>query len=240
MNLILFTPEEIRAEANMPLPRTDPRAKHILRVLRRAEGDTFDVGLVNGPMGKARVDAIETDHIRLSFSWSETPPPLAPVTVLLGWPRPQTARRLLRELTTLGAGTLLFTPTEKSEPSYQSSKLWTTGEWKRHLRQGAEQAFDTRLPAVVHAASLSDALSRVAGYPTRIALDNYEAPHHLRDLARTPGPIILALGPERGWSNPERDTLRAAGFTLAHLGPRVLKLETAAAASVAWLLWRGG
>ncbi len=45
-------------------------------------------------------------------------------------------------------------------------------------------------------------------------------------------PLALAFGPERGWSGPERALLRAAGFELAHLGPRVLRTETAVVAAV--------
>ena len=45
--------------------------------------------------------------------------------------------------------------------------------------------------------------------------------------------IILAIGSERGWSPAERDILRANHFTLAHLGPRVLRAETAVTAAIA-------
>ncbi|NDC76199.1 16S rRNA (uracil(1498)-N(3))-methyltransferase, partial [bacterium] len=48
MNLVLFDAEELAA----PLPLTDPRAQHLLKVLRRAAGDTFVAGLVNGPLGE--------------------------------------------------------------------------------------------------------------------------------------------------------------------------------------------
>ncbi|HEY1848006.1 MAG TPA: RsmE family RNA methyltransferase, partial [Opitutaceae bacterium] len=45
--------------------------------------------------------------------------------------------------------------------------------------------------------------------------------------------LALAFGPERGWSGAERDLLRARGFTLAHLGTRVLRTETAVVAALA-------
>jgi RsmE family RNA methyltransferase len=46
---------------------------------------------------------------------------------------------------------------------------------------------------------------------------------------------VLAIGPERGWGPRDRDGLRAAGFALAHLGPRVLRSETAVVAALAIL-----
>ncbi|MFI5337188.1 MAG: RsmE family RNA methyltransferase [Opitutales bacterium] len=50
----------------------------------------------------------------------------------------------------------------------------------------------------------------------------------------------MAFGPERGWSADERRQLRAAGFTFAHLGSRVLRLETAVVAALAVLKARRG
>ena len=44
--------------------------------------------------------------------------------------------------------------------------------------------------------------------------------------------VTLALGPERGWSAAERNLLRSQGFTLVHLGTRVLRVETAVVAAV--------
>ena len=49
MNLILFEESELAR----PLPQGDERARPILEILRCQEGDEFDVGLVDGPRGKA-------------------------------------------------------------------------------------------------------------------------------------------------------------------------------------------
>jgi RsmE family RNA methyltransferase len=46
-------------------------------------------------------------------------------------------------------------------------------------------------------------------------------------------PLVLAFGPERGWSAAERDLLRAQHFAFAHLGTRVLRSETAVIAALA-------
>jgi RsmE family RNA methyltransferase len=45
-------------------------------------------------------------------------------------------------------------------------------------------------------------------------------------------PVVLALGPERGWGPADRAALRAHGFTLVHLGTRVLRSETAVIAAL--------
>ncbi|MET0263711.1 MAG: RsmE family RNA methyltransferase [Rariglobus sp.] len=248
MNLVLFESAELTA----PIPRTDPRAAHILTVLRRREGDTFDAGAVNGARGKATVAAITTDSLALTFAWDSPQPPLPPTTLLIGLPRPQTARDILRDATTLGATRIHFIATERADPNYATSTLWTSGEWRRHCLAGAAQAFDTRIPEVTWTHTLTSALASLpdpapapdtspSKVPTRLlALDNYEASAPLRVchlISDKPSDrhagLVLAFGPERGFGPGDRDTLRAAGFSLAHLGSRVLRVETAVVAALA-------
>jgi RsmE family RNA methyltransferase len=241
VNLILFTP----AETACPLPRGDRRAVHLLRVLRRGEGDTFDAGLVNGPLGKGTLTRIGPDALSLSFVWGAGPPPPDPLTLIIGLPRPQTARDILRDATSLGVAAMHFVVTDKGERSYAASTLWTTDEWQRHLFTGAEQAFDTRVPEVTHGRLLIEAVAALPPDATRLALDHYEAsiplsaqPLSAGGIQRSdrnvePCTIALAFGPERGWSNADRAILRGAGFALVHLGRRVLRLETAVVAAVA-------
>jgi len=228
VNLILFEPAEIAA----PLPRRDPRAVHLLDVLRRHEGDTFDAGLVNGPRGRGTLVAIGTHALTLRFDWGAPPPPPDPIALIVGLPRPQTARDILRDATTLGIAALHFVTTEKGDPNYADSALWTRGEWRRHLIAGAAQAFCTRLPEVTHGRTLADTITALPPAGTRLALDNYESPASLSHVKSIAPPVTLALGPERGWSAAERELLRAQQFAFVHLGPRVLRTETAIVAAL--------
>lgn len=244
VNLVLLESHEL----NRPLPADDPRAVHVLTVLRRVPGDEFDVGVVDGPRGKATVRAVDSAGLQLDFTWGPPPPPLPPVTLLVGLARPQTARKILLEATTLGVAALHFVRTERSEPQYAQSSLWSSGEWRDHLCAGAAQAFTTQLPRVTWDTELSahlvtgsaggraaDGLGDAPGR-RRLALDNYEATAPLGAWRLGTGEAcVLAIGPERGWGPRDRDALRAAGFALAHLGSRVLRSETAVVAALAIL-----
>ena len=232
VNIILFRSPEVE----LPLPRQDPRARHILAVLRRRPGDTFDAGLMNGPRGKGTLVAVEAEHLVLSFAWGASPPPLNPLTLLVGLPRPQTARDILREATALGVAAMHFVRTTKSETGYAGSSLWTSGAWEECVISGAAQAFCTRLPAVTHGQALGEAVAQLPARSTRLALDNYESPVALSQTPVPAGsPVVLALGAERGWSAAERTELRQAGFAFVHLGERVLRTETAGIAAIALL-----
>jgi 16S rRNA (uracil1498-N3)-methyltransferase len=230
VNLILFD----HAETTSPLPRSDHRARHLLEVLRREPGDEFDAGLVNGLRGRGTLVAVGADALTLRFDWTPGPPPPPdPITLIVGLPRPQTARDILRDATTLGVAAIHFVTTEKSERNYAGSALWTSGEWRRQMIAGAAQAFDTHIPEVTWQHPLAEVLEDGIENRARFALDNYEAGAALGtfDLKRDQS-ICLAIGPERGWGSTDRDLLRARGFTLAHLGPRPLRTETAVVAAL--------
>ncbi|WOO40952.1 RsmE family RNA methyltransferase [Rubellicoccus peritrichatus] len=231
MNLILL--EEADSEVVWPLD--DSKTKHVLKVLRMTSGDEFFVGVVNGPRGKALIDTIE-DHVgmRLEITWEDETPAANPIQLLVGLPRPQTSRRVLFESAVFGVEQLIFFQSDKGEPSYAQSTLWSGDEWQRHLREGAAQAFSTTIPEVVHCESLEAALARIPLNSKRslCALDVYEGEGPLSSFLKNIPGAMLALGSERGWSARERILLRDAGFRLASLGERVLKTETACVAAM--------
>jgi len=257
MNVVLFEPGEL----DRPLRTDDPRAVHILTVLKRGLGESFDIGAIGGPRGKgwitSRDDQALTLGYRLDPDASQAAP--APVSLIVGLARPQTMRRILRDATTLGAGELLFPATERGEASYGASSLWTSGEYRRHLVDGAAQAFVTHLPAVRLFDSLGDCLEALAPRAVKLALDNYEAALPLASWQPPPfspkegrtgeaafpaaamaPQVYLAVGSERGWTTAERDLLRANGFLLVHLGKRVLRAESASVAGLTLVLGRLG
>ncbi len=231
MNLILFDqPFETKR-----LAAGDPRADHIFKVLRARVGTKVFVGFVNGLRARAEVSLVEADGaITLKILGTESAPRSLPVRLLIGLPRPHTAKRILFEAASMGVQDLHFFEAERGEPSYAQSSLWTSDEWKERLRLGTEQSFGTHVPEVGMHTDLQSAISYLQNADVYIALDNYEAGASISQLLPESGQsAVLALGPERGWSAAERDTFRRNGWKLAHLGAHVLRLETACTAAVA-------
>lgn len=89
--------------------------------------------------------------------------------------------------------------------------------------------------------TLANAVATLPNTAGRVALDNYEGVIPLLSYTvsgynpAAPPEMALAIGGERGWSAEERHALRQQGFTLAHLGERVLRTETAVVAALAIL-----
>lgn len=234
MNLLLL-PDKC---TSVDLSQDDPRFTHLTEVLRVAHNDEIDVGVINGPRGKGIVSMLPCGGIRLDLSWRDgNDLAVLPVELLIGLPRPQAARRILREMTCLGVRRICFFRSDKGESTYRDSRLWQTAEWERQCREGAEQSFHTYVPEVFHFESLAACLDSLQR-DIRLALDIYESTDSLdravRKSRRLPdnGVISLAVGSERGWGEQERHILRDSRFTLVHLGPRVMRTETAAIAAV--------
>jgi 16S rRNA (uracil1498-N3)-methyltransferase len=74
----------------------------------------------------------------------------------------------------------------------------------------------------------------------RLTLDP-QGEHRLSTLAEAPANgVVVAIGPEGGWSPRDRRQLADAGFQGLQLGPRILRTETAGLAAIAALQARLG
>jgi len=236
VNLILFK----SADEAALIASDDPRAKHIRGVLRASVGSQVYVGVVNGVRGLGTIQRIDGEGIQLEIAWEPEPPIQHPIRLLVGLPRPHTAKRVLFDAACLGVESIDFFQADKGEPSYAKSSLWSNDDWQQRLWLGAEQGFATQLPKVHHHEELAMALKSVTT-PSKLALDLYEAEGALSALSpNSAESVTLAIGVERGWSASERDLLRTAGFRLASLGERVLRTEAAGLAGVSVILGAWG
>jgi RsmE family RNA methyltransferase len=244
MNLILLDPSEKEGSFSPE----DRRYSHLRAVLKAKEGDHFRAGIVNGPLGHLKVLRITQDKIAYHFSPEKEPPPPYPLEIILGAVRPLVARRLLKDLTSLGVRAIHMVSTDLSEKSYLESSLWKKNEYIKNLREGAEQAETTLLPVLCQYKKLDRCLSGFSLPIRKIVLDptaeqlfwrQLESEQETRDLIN---PVALAVGPERGWSERERNLFHEAGFHFRRLGTRILRTEAAAliAAGICVVRWFEG
>lgn len=248
MNLILFDREELTRE----LLYSDPRAVHMDRILKLDEGDEFLAGLIGGPKGRGRLLLRESRGWRIGFTPLGESPPLHPLTLVLGCPRPPTARRILKDMCSMGLKEIRVCSTDLNEDSYLGAKFWRDGLWKAALRDGAMQSAATLLSGVKTAPTLQGVLDDLPEGPgiRRIAL---ECDFRVSRPALRGGDVgeageagffgdeaVLAVGPERGWSHRERGILAEHGFTPVRLGERILRTETACAAGASLMLLQLG
>ncbi|MBN1560273.1 16S rRNA (uracil(1498)-N(3))-methyltransferase [candidate division KSB1 bacterium] len=230
MNLILFDEKEI----DKPLPLQDERAQHILNLLKLKSGDRLRVGLLNGPKGCALFRRTSSEGLVLDFTWDErVEPPPEPITLIIGLSRPHTNQKILQQASAIGVKRMLFVRTELGEGSYAASKLWTSGEYRRHLILGAQQARSTYIPVVEFGTPLWIAMHLVEDIPQKIVLHHDEGASRLTQMnIVNDKAIVLAIGAERGWTETEMAMFHRNKFSPATIGDRVLRTETAVVAAL--------
>ena len=222
------------AEVDAGLAMDDPRSRHLLETVKLTGGQTFHVGLENARRGIATLKAV-SPRVLFSVVWEKSTQCRLPLTVLVGLPRPQTAKKVLHDLASLGAAKIIFYEAEKGDPGYLASSLWKDGEWREHVVKGTEQACSTLVPEVTRVGSLAEALIGLDASAWKLALDPYEATG-APEISAPAKTAVLAIGPERGFAEEERAVLRNAGFAFAHLGDRILRVEAAALVGGALML----
>ncbi len=232
MNLILFEARELTS----PLPLNDPRALHLSQILRRESFEEFDSGIIDGSRGKARIVEKTSEGYRIQFTPTDIPPPLFPLILAAGAGRPQTAKKILREITAMGVSAIHFFASGKGDKAYLRSSIYKDDNYRPYLIEGAQQAFCTRLPRVRIHSSLGAALREFSdGKNFRsVCLDNYEAKYPLKDYPfnESKTPLVLWIGSERGWSEKERKIFSEHEIPLASLGKRILRTETASVSGI--------
>jgi 16S rRNA (uracil1498-N3)-methyltransferase len=237
------------AEVGAPIPRSDRRWGHVKKVLKKKPGDRIEAGIAcegdaEGALGEAVLRTFNDNELVLDFEPRRAAPPLAPLRVVLGFPRPIQASRILKDLTSLGVAEIFLTGTELGEKSYAQSSIFKERDFRGPLIEGAEQAGNPRLPRVsthwtlrrcleaIAAESGPGSGSVLAGIPgSCIFLHPYGESERMGKLSDLRAPVTIAVGSERGWTEAEIGVLRDAGFAARGLGGRILKTETAVLAA---------
>ncbi len=236
MNIILF--DHIPEDGCIPV--ADFRGEHIVKVLHLVVGDRFLLGETQGRRGLATVVSVTSGYVGFVWEPQEGAASLHPVTLLVAQVRPICMKRILREAVSLGVCEIIVTGADTAERSYQDAKLWSTGEYRKYLLDGAMQSAYTGMSGLRFATRVDDLKDDFARMDNLVLLDNVVEGGRLADFSYPGGSVMLAVGPERGWSARERQVLMDSGFRSYSLGKRVLRTETACSAGTAVLLGRMG
>ena len=224
MNLALLFDEDFVATDRAVL--RGRRLAHLQSVLKVVAGDTVPVGRADGQLGTGEVIRLTDTEAELRGTLNQAPPP--PLTLILAMPRPKMFRRILQTCAALGVKDLWLINSYKVEKSFWQTPWLSDEQLRENLTLGLEQAKDTLMPQV-HIrklfkpfvedelpALLADKRALVAHPGT-----STPCPVHLNQ------PTVLCIGPEGGFTAYEVGKLEEAGCQSVHLGPRILRVETA-------------
>lgn len=229
MNLLLLEPHELSVDGHVTL--RDGRAVHLRTTLRASPGQVARIGIVDGPKGTGVVTAIDEGEVTLRCAFEPALADVPAVDLLLAVPRPKVLKRLWAQLASLGVGRIILTNAARVERPYFDSHVLDAVTYRPLLVEGLQQAQDTRLPLVsIHRrfrVLIEDELDQLTDAHTRLVADP-SADRHVRDVPLVPdGRVLLAVGPEGGWSRFELELLAKHRFTTIGMGTRTLRSDTA-------------
>lgn len=232
MNLILLFPRDRAPDGRFIL--RDARARHIVTVLDAKPGDELRVGLLEGPLGKARVVEVGGEVI-LDCAFELEPPARPQLDLVLAIPRPKSLKKLLPEVTALGVDRLILLRTWRVAKPYLSTDILEPACYEPLLHEGMMQAMTTRLPAIsIEPLFKPFVEDRLPAFPGLKLAAHPRAETPLSTLRIAPHEkVTLVIGPEGGLLPYELEALERAGCRAVNIGPRILRVETACVALLA-------
>ncbi|WP_282296024.1 16S rRNA (uracil(1498)-N(3))-methyltransferase [Stenotrophomonas sp. PS02289] len=225
------TPLAVGQQISLP----EDVANHLVRVMRLREGegcvlfngDGHDYHATLVELGKrnaqVRIDAVQT---------LDNESPLS-ITLLQGIARGEKMDLILQKATELGVQRIVPVNAERTEVKLDAARAEKRlAHWHSVVVSACGQSGRAVVPSVGAPQSLLDAARSMPAESLKLTLDP-QGEHRLSTLSSAPGGVVIAIGPEGGWSPRDRLALAEAGFQGLQLGPRILRTETAGLAAIA-------
>lgn len=214
---------------------TGAHAEHLSRVLRARIGQEFDI-VASGELRRGRVSHIGDGQVEFELGDVIPAADLPPITLALSIFKFDRIEWAIEKCTELGAARIIPVIAHRTEPHLAAAAAKRVERWQRIAREAAEQSRRLSPPEISLPIQLKETVAIPAG--KRIVLAEVEEKLMLKDAVRghSSGDILLAFGPEGGWTHAELQIFRESGWTWASLGSTILRAETAAIAALAVVL----
>jgi 16S rRNA (uracil1498-N3)-methyltransferase len=207
-------------------------ADHLSRVLRARVGQEFDI-VTGNVVRRGHVTAITSDRVEFELGAEIPAAHVVQVTLALSIFKFDRMEWAIEKCTELGVTRIVPVIARRTEAHLAAVAAKRVVRWRRIALQAAEQSRRTSPLEISEALKLKDAADLPGSL--RIVLSETETEVMLKDVLQSSreGDVVLALGPEGGWTDEELKLFRDAGWIAASLGTTILRAETAAIAATA-------
>ena len=207
-------------------------AEHLSRVLRARVGQEFDISTDKG-VRRGRIAAIQEGRIEFELAEEVAAATELAVTLVLSIFKFDRMEWAIEKCTELGVREIVPVIAQRTDAHLAAAAAKRVERWRRIAREASEQSRRVQAPEVTAPMKLKEA----AGLPgqRRIFLAEFNASSSLKEAlqASSQEPIVIAVGPEGGWTETEHGSFTEAGWIAASLGSTILRAETAAIAAMA-------
>ncbi|MTH52479.1 16S rRNA (uracil(1498)-N(3))-methyltransferase [Bacillus mangrovi] len=210
---------------------------HMIKVMRMREGDAAVWVTSDGEEALCTLAEATDGEARCTVKeWITADKELPVQTVLAcGLPKGDKLDLIIQKGTELGAARFIPFNAARSVVKLDDKKSRKkTERWQKIAKEAAEQSYRNVIPQVHDPVSLKELLLTSKDYDVKIAAYEELAKQGEKSAfskaldALSPGQTLLvATGPEGGFTAEEMKTLQENGFIPAGFGPRILRAETA-------------
>jgi 16S rRNA (uracil1498-N3)-methyltransferase len=208
-------------------------AEHLVRVLRARVGQEFDI-TSGATVRRGRITKLTDQRVEFEMGDEVAAVEIPNVTLLLAVFKFDRMEWAIEKCTELGVSRIIPLLARRTDSHLASTATKRLERWERIARQAAEQSRRMAAPEVLLPLKLKEAADLTASL--RILLAESERRLTLKDALQSYAPsddLLLAVGPEGGWTEEELALFSQAGWTSASLGSTILRAETAAVAATA-------
>ena len=211
---------------------TGPEAHHLLHVMRAKPGDQVVLFDGSGDEFLSRVEKLRRSEADVTILGRQTVDRELPSPLSLGvaLPKGDRQRWLVEKAVELGVTRLIPVETERSVAQPNPKVV---ERLRRAVIEASKQCGRNRLMEIVSPQRWVDFLQTGDGACVRLVAHPTPEAQPPNVLASVSGPIMIAVGPEGGLTDDEVEQATKHGWQTVTLGPRILRIETAALALAA-------
>jgi 16S rRNA (uracil1498-N3)-methyltransferase len=212
-----------------------PNAEHLSRVLRARIGQEFDIA-IGDQVRRGQVTRVDDDRVEFALGEFVVATPLPSITLALSIFKFDRMEWAIEKCTELGVSRIVPIIASRTETHLATAAVKRVERWQRLAHQAAQQSRRVALPEIGQPMKLKDAIALQSGLRILLAESEQDISlkHALENAAADD--VLLAVGPEGGWTEQELELFHQAHWISASLGGTILRAETAAIAAVAIVL----
>lgn len=219
-------------QAGMEIELDDNTHRHVARVLRLAVGDALTLFNGDGFDYVGEIGFCDRRATRVRILSREAPGNESPLhlTLFAALLKGEAMDRVMQKAVELGISRIVPVAAARSEAlptgERRDKKL---AHWQGVIVASAMQCGRAVLPALDEITPLAAVLDAADG------LRWIFSPHHAptADAPASADRLSLLIGPEGGFTPDEVASAQSAGWFIQHLGPRILRADTAATVAIA-------
>lgn len=200
---------------------TKEQQHYLGRVLRLHEGDRFIAMDGKGKWWLAQLAGEQAQVLEPLLVETELP---VSITLMVALPKGNGFDEVVRCCTELGVACIAPVLSDRTllHPSPQKLE-----RWRRIAAEAAEQSERSFVPTILEPVAFNTAITANQASHRYICEARGEYPHLNKVLNSISDEIIIATGPEGGWTIQEIENAIAFGFQPVSLGRRILRAVTA-------------